>query len=113
MPEKYQFVSVHWKDAWQDQENFSTAHGIRATHEPMPVETIGWLIVDDDVGISVANERSTQDGVDVFRGRTLVPRAMVVSVTPFNLTKTRKRKEPSPKPTVHELSPQIEKAPST
>jgi hypothetical protein len=87
-----QLVIIAWLDAWQDQENFSTAHGIRATHEAMPVETIGWLIQDDDVGISVVNEWSTQDGHDVFRGRTFVPRAMVKSVTTYKLTKPRKPK---------------------
>lgn len=87
-----QLVVVKWLDAWQDQENFTTAHGIKATHEPMPVETIGWLVQDDEVGVSLANEQSTQDGHDVFRGRTFVPRAMVQSVTPFKLTKPRKPK---------------------
>jgi hypothetical protein len=87
-----QFVQMVWNDAWQDQENFSSAHGIKSTHEPMKVETIGWLIQDDEVGVSLANERSTQDGIDVFRGRTFVPRAMVQSVTPFKLTKPRKPK---------------------
>jgi hypothetical protein len=89
-----QLVLVKWLDAWQDQENFSTAHGISATHEPMPVETLGWLIEDDDVGVRVVNERSTQDGHDVFRGRTFVPRAMIQSVTPFNLTKPRRPRQP-------------------
>jgi hypothetical protein len=92
---KRQFVVVIWDDAWQDQENFTTAHGIISTHEPMPVETMGWLIQEDAIGVSVANERSTQDGHDVFRGRTFIPRAMIKSVTPFNLTKPRKKRSPS------------------
>lgn len=89
---KHSIVIVVWEDAWQDQENFTTAHGIKSTHEPMIVETMGHLIQEDDVGVSVANERSTQDGKDVFRGRTFIPRAMVRSVTPFNLTKPRKKR---------------------
>lgn len=89
-----QVVIVKWLDAWQDQENFTTAHGIKATHEPMPVETMGRLIQEDEVGISVANERSTQDGHDVFRGRTFIPRAMVQSVETFNLVRPRKPKPP-------------------
>lgn len=88
-----QLVIVSWLDAWQDQENFSTAHGITSTHGPMPVETLGWVIQDDEVGISVVNEQSTQDGHDVFRGRTFVPRAMIKSVKPFNLTKPRKPRQ--------------------
>lgn len=93
MDSKRQLVIVDWLDAWQDQDNFATAHGIAATHEPMPVQTIGWLIKEDDVGVSVANEQSTQDGHDVFRGRTFIPRAMIKSVTLFNLTKPRTKKK--------------------
>jgi hypothetical protein len=92
MVEKRQLVIVVWNDAWQDQENFATAHGIVSTHGPMPVQTIGWIIQDDEVGVSVANEASTEDGHDVFRGRTFVPRAMITSVSPFNLIKPRKKK---------------------
>lgn len=92
MKTKRQLVLVAWLDAWQDQDNFATAHGIAATHEPMPVETLGWLIQDDPLGVSVVNEQSTQDGHDVFRGRTFIPRAMIQSVTPFNLTKLRTKR---------------------
>lgn len=87
-----QLVIVSWLDAWQDQENFATAHGITATHGPMPVETMGWLIQDDELGVSVVNEQSVDDGTPVFRGRTFIPRAMVKSVTPYKLTKPRKLK---------------------
>lgn len=91
MKEKRQLVVVTWDDAWQDQENFSTAHGIRATHAPMKVETLGYLIVDDEGGVSVANEHSVQDGTDVYRGRTFVPRAMIRSVVNYSLTKSRSK----------------------
>lgn len=91
-----QLVVVVWDDAWQDQDNFATAHGIQQTHTPLAVQTIGWVIQDDEIGISVANERSSEDGHDIFRGRTFVPRAMIRSVTPFNLARPRKRKVPPP-----------------
>jgi hypothetical protein len=93
-----QLTIVYWDDAWQDQENFTTAHGIRATHAPMLVETQGRLVQDDETGISIANERSTQDGVEVFRGRTFIPRAMIKDVLTYNLVKPRK-----PKPEVEVL----------
>lgn len=98
-----QLVIVRWLDAWQDQENFTTAHGIVATHAPLPVETLGWLIQDDDVGISVANEQSTSDGQAVFRGRTFIPRKMVESVSNFNLTKPRTRKHVEPTQSIEPL----------
>lgn len=98
MAEKYPFVIVEWDDAWQDQENFSTAHGIRSTHEPMPVRTRGLLLQDDEIGISLANEDSTQDGHDVFRGRTFIPRAMIKNVTHYNLTRKRVKRQPEAVP---------------
>lgn len=99
-----QVVIVLWDDAWQDQENFATAHGILSTHEPMPVETLGELIQDDEVGISVANERSVQDGHTVWRGRTFIPRKMVREVLTFNLTKPRIRtKRQSAPPELQEI----------
>lgn len=88
-----QLTIVKWDDAWQDQENFATIHGIKQTHEPMLVETMGVLLVDDETGISIANERSTQDGKDVYRGRSFIPRAMIIpgGVQTFNLTKPSKK----------------------
>ena len=84
-----ELVLVIWQDAWQDQENFATAHGVQQTHHPMTVQTLGWLLVDDEVGLSVANERSSENGQDVYRGRTFILRQNVVSVNHFKLTKKK------------------------
>lgn len=91
-----QLALIEWDDAWADQDNFATAHGIAVTHAPLQVRTLGWIIQDDEVGISVANEQGSTDGQDVFRGRTFIPRAMIRSVTPYTLTKPR-----TPKKEVH------------
>lgn len=85
-----ELVLVRWLDAWQDTDNFSTAHGIQQTHAPLVVETLGWIIQDDEQGISIVNEKSKQDGSDTYRGRTFIPRAMVQNVTPYKLVKPRK-----------------------
>jgi hypothetical protein len=91
-----QLVEVVWNDAWADHDNFSTIHGITQSHDPLVVHTLGWLLVDDEKGLSVANERSSEDdGKDTYRGRTFIPRAMIKSVTPFNLAKPRKSKKSS------------------
>ena len=87
------YVEVKWLDAWADTENFATAHGIALTHKPMLVRTRGWLIVDDEVGVSVAAEDSLDDGGDiVYRGRTFIPRLMIQSVEPFPPKRTRSKK---------------------
>ena len=89
----FPLVIVEWQDAWSDEANFATAHGVKSTHEPMVVRTLGYVLVDDETGISVVAERSVQDGHDVFRGRTFIPRAMVKSVTPYKLSKPRRIRE--------------------
>lgn len=89
-------VIVTWHDAWADQDNFASAHGMAQTHEPMVVHTLGWIVHDDDKGLSVVNEMSNEDGKAIYRGRTFIPRAMVQKVTPYQLSKpraTRKAKE--------------------
>lgn len=88
---KNQLILVTWDDAWQDQENFATLHGITQTHAPLPVQTMGWLLIDDATGISLANEQSSADGKTTYRGRSFIPRAMITSVTLFGM---QKRKRP-------------------
>lgn len=92
-----ELVSCSWKDAWSDEENFQTTHGVALTHGPMIVTTIGWLLKDDEVGVSIANEKSVQDdGEVVYRGRTFIPKEMLISITPFKLAKPRKVKPKLP-----------------
>ena len=87
-----QLVLVFWLDAWADDDNFATTHGITATHAPLPVQTLGWLVHEDELGVSIANEHSTADGSDTWRGRTFIPKAMIKDVIPYNLTKPRTKR---------------------
>jgi hypothetical protein len=98
------FVEVFWIDAWQDQENFTTLHGVKSTHEPMLVKTRGWLLVDDDMGISLANEDSQQDGHAVYRGRSFIPRVNVREVKDVVSRKARKPKIEKPVTIVEPVS---------
>jgi hypothetical protein len=94
-------VVVEWWDAWADVDGFATIHGVHQTHRPMLIQTIGWLLQDDDTGVSLANEQSTEDGQQTWRGRTFVPRGMVQSVSPF---KAERAKRAPRKPKVTEFS---------
>ncbi len=87
-------VRVVWKDAWIDTDAFVTIETAHIKHKPMPIETIGWLVVDNESGISIANERSLEDE-DSYRGRTYIPRGMIVSIEPFKAVKPRKSKKPA------------------
>ena len=87
-----QLVEVVWHDAWNDEENFQSAHGITLTHKPLVVKTLGWLVISDELGVSIACERSTDEGGEKFRGRTFIPKAMIQSITSYKLTKPRDKK---------------------
>lgn len=86
-------VVVRWNDAWVKAEENITLEDVRLSHAPLVVETIGWLLHEDEVGASIANEK--YDGY--FRGRTFIYRPMIISITPYNLTKkARHARKPAP-----------------
>ncbi len=58
----------------------------------MVVQTFGWIIIDNETGLRVANERSLDNGNEVYRGLTFVPRGMIRSITPYKLVKPRQTK---------------------
>jgi len=85
-------VIVHWLDAWTNELGV-TVEDVGATHKPMPVQTIGWLLKEDETGISLANEYF-DDGS--YRGRTFIPRSLVVKVTPYVPPRTPRKKPEAP-----------------
>lgn len=84
-------VVVEWNDAWVDGTDPVSPADVAATHKPKVVITMGWVLKDDEQGISLANEHYA--GEDTYRGRTFIPRVMVKNVTPFKLAKIREKKE--------------------
>ena len=87
MTSELPLVVVEWKDAWVREEPILLSDA-KSSHTPTIVTTIGWVLVDDDEGLSIANEHYDSS----YRGRTFIPRAMVMKVTAFKLTTPRKRK---------------------
>lgn len=85
---------VVWNDAWSAGITVMTTQEIKEKHRPSVMQTLGWVIISDDQGVSLANERCLDQGEECYRGHTFIPSCLVKSVTPFKLT-TRKRK---PKP---------------
>ena len=89
MDETPTLVSVEWRDAWVDGNEPILLKEAHLKHKPLIVTTLGWLLIDNPDGVSLANEKYEDDsGLDTFRGRTYIPREMVVKVTP--LIKPRK-----------------------
>lgn len=73
-------VTVTWHDA---QANATREYSKARDHAPVTMHTVGWLMDQDDVGVSVCCERFQEDGQWCYRGHTFVPQGMVVSVEPI------------------------------
>jgi len=82
-------VVVEWDDAWADAVATVTEKDVGETHHAEVIVTIGWLLKQDEKGISIACERC---GDGSYRGRSFIPHGMVRSVTPFRLTKPKQKK---------------------
>ena len=80
---------------WDDAQGGATKAFTRdqPPHEAIIMTTLGWLIKENEIGVTIATEVYLEDGIEYFRGHTFVPHGMVRSVTPFKLTKIRKPKE--------------------
>ena len=88
-------VIVHWLDAFcSDVTQMSEAE---IPHTPMKMRTLGWLLREDEVGVTVANE-STED--KEWRGVTFIPRGMLDRVATLTPPPKRRKKIDSPPPTV-------------
>lgn len=87
---KLPLVIVKWNDAWVDGNDPVNLADVQASHKPKVIKTLGYLLYQNDVGVSLANEY--YDDEDVYRGRTFVFAPMIISVTPYTLTKQRKKR---------------------
>lgn len=81
-------VLITWHDAWIDGTEPVALSEVGHAHKPQVIKTLGWLLRDDEAGVSVACEHYAEE--DVYRGRTFIPRGMIVSVMPYNLSKPRR-----------------------
>lgn len=84
---------VVWNDASGSAEDPVTLDSVHEVHKPMQVTTLGWVLKDDDIGITLVNEFYS----GVYRGRTTILRGMIVSVTHYKLTKAKLTKTKPPK----------------
>lgn len=82
-------VVVTWDDAWCDATEPISLSEAHVQHKPKVIVTLGYKLLDNEIGISVAAEYYQDE--NVYRGRTFIPRAMVKSVKPYKLTKPRKK----------------------
>jgi hypothetical protein len=88
-------VKIIWNDAHGSAGMSYQEHEI--PHQTIQIETVGWLLREDAIGVSVANEHC---GDGAWRGVTFVPAGMLVGrpllVAPA--TATRRRRTPRTPP---------------
>lgn len=93
-PKKHE---VTWEDAHSPGATvvFSVDDvvGLDDVHTPLQVVTIGWVLRDDEKGITLANEYC---GDGDYRGLTFVLRKNIISVHPLSTSRPKKKapKEP-------------------
>lgn len=84
---KLPLVVVEWNDAWIDGADPVTLADVAASHKPKVIVTLGYVLRDDDIGLSLANEYYEDEST--YRGRTFIPRSMVKKVTTYKLSRPR------------------------
>ena len=85
------FAVVQWLDAWADAHDSASASDVGLKHKSVAMRTAGWLLADNEAGVSLFSEFCSED--ETYRSRTFIPRAMIVSVAVVRLVKPR-----TPKP---------------
>jgi len=89
------YIICIWEDAWGDATTGVTLKDVNDTHKATQMETRGWLLLEDEKGISIATERCLDPGQETYyRGRSFILKAMIKSITPVKLVKPRKPKPP-------------------
>jgi hypothetical protein len=86
------FVAVTWEDSWGDTAGDATPENVHEKHHPAIMQTVGWLLLENEIGTSIFCERDTQDGS--YRGRTFIPKKMILVMEDFPPKRARKRIEP-------------------
>lgn len=74
------FVLVRWDDANASSTEMVTLPNLTKVHKPVTIMTAGWVLRDDEAGITIAYEYC---GDDEYRGLTFVPRSLVKDVSPL------------------------------
>lgn len=90
------FVIVSWLDAYGDSTEEATVANAHQQHKAVRMETAGWLLRQDEHGVSIFNERCIDGNEIVYRGKTFIPHGMVTGVQPYKLSKPRLKKPTPP-----------------
>jgi hypothetical protein len=96
------FVEVVWTDAYADKPTkaFTVEEVTHADADNLPVITRGWLLRQDEKGVSLAAEVyfNTDDQKWNYRGKTFILKSMVNTIEdwpPVKVKRVRKSKVPA------------------
>ena len=84
---------VVWDDAQSTATESVSLKDIDHHHRSAVMQTVGWLLKEDEKGVSVANERCLDEGDETYRGHTFIPSSLVRSVTPVIKPKVSRKKK--------------------
>lgn len=77
LPTTLPLVAVVWNDAHASSAELIDQASIVESHKPKEVITLGWLMREDEAGVSVCAEYVAELG---YRGHTFVPRSLVKQI---------------------------------
>jgi hypothetical protein len=82
-PTDVPFVSVIWLDAWKGATTEVTLKDVDQHHKAFRLMSRGWLLKDDEAGVTIANECGLATDDEGYRGLSFIPRGMIESVEPL------------------------------
>lgn len=86
---------VVWDDAHGTSTKDISEANLDQAHSPCVMKTMGWLLKQDEKGVSVAAEVYYDENVAYYRGHTFIPAPMVRSVSLFKLSKAKVKESAS------------------
>jgi len=95
---KLKFALVIWGDAHQTLDQ-KTMDEVRARHRPDPIHTQGYILIDDEKGISIAGElmpATNGESEESYRHLTFIPRGWVIEVQEIRRVSKRKKRGAAP-----------------
>lgn len=87
MNAKLPLVVVEWNDA-ADYDGSVSLADVHAKHKVTIVTTVGWLMMQDSTGVTIASEFYD----DEYRRVGFIPQEMLRSVTHYKLAKLKPKK---------------------
>lgn len=99
-------VCAIWLDAHGRTDGEFTADDVaREFHRPVPIKTFGLLVCDDDRGVTIAQEITSEDegAPPTYRGLGFIPRGMLRELIHLGAPKRARQRRPrthGEKPTI-------------